>query len=195
MDTDIRLIVGLGNPGPRYVNTRHNLGMRLLEQLGHELKGTWVFEKKFPARILNPSSRLTKVSFIIPETYMNHSGQALSAYAHYYKISVAEILVVHDELDLQPGCCRFKTGGGHGGHNGLRDIIHHLGSADFHRLRLGIGHPGDKSLVVDYVLGTTSKTDETALSPALNNASAILLKILKEPAKHAFSEFNQYFSM
>lgn len=158
----IKLIVGLGNPGADYVKTRHNAGFWFVDALASDLNATLKPEKRFNAEHVKAIANMRDVHLLKPMTFMNHSGQAVAACARYYKIEPEEILVVHDELDLEPGTVKLKKTGGHGGHNGLRDIIAHLGTKDFNRLRLGIGHPGHRSQVVNYVLHNIAK-DQLAL--------------------------------
>lgn len=167
----IKLIVGLGNPGPEYDMTRHNAGALFVERLasGHNLALRQ--EKQF----FGLTGRLTidsqDVRLLIPTTFMNRSGQAVAALAGFYRIAPAEILVAHDELDLPPGVVKCKQGGGHGGHNGLRDIIASLGNQNvFHRLRLGIGHPGHSSQVTGFVLGRAPKAEQQALDACIDEA-------------------------
>jgi len=147
-NTPVKLIVGLGNPGSEYQDTRHNAGQRFVERLAHRFSEQLVPTAKFfglNGRIVIAGRDLR---ILVPTTYMNRSGQAVAAFAHFYKITAESILVVHDELDLEPGVARLKIGGGHGGHNGLRDIISSLSNnKNFGRLRIGIGHPGNAKLV------------------------------------------------
>jgi len=161
-----RLIVGLGNPGPEYAATRHNLGFWFIDQLAGRLGITLAPQGKFFAR----AARAGECWLLEPSTYMNRSGQAVGALAHFYKIAPAEILVVHDDLDLPPGGIRLKQGGGNGGHNGLKDIQASLGTADFWRLRLGIGHPrvlGLAQAVVDFVLHPPRREEMPDIEQAL----------------------------
>jgi PTH1 family peptidyl-tRNA hydrolase len=144
-----RLIVGLGNPGAEYADTRHNAGFWLCERLAAKLGADLKRESRFHG--LAGRTR-DQVWLLLPQNFMNRSGQAVAALAHFYRIAPEEMLVLHDELDLAPGALRLKFGGGLGGHNGLKDIAAHLGTQDFWRLRIGIGHPGDRNEVVDYVL-------------------------------------------
>lgn len=147
-----KLIVGLGNPGPEYEATRHNAGFWWTDEVARRLKVHWVPERSYfglVARFNRPEGPLWLLQ---PQTFMNLSGKSVAALARFFKIEASSILVVHDELDLPPGQLKLKQGGGHGGHNGLRDINAQLGSTDYWRLRLGIGHPGVKAEVVDYVL-------------------------------------------
>ena len=148
----IRLLVGLGNPGPEYEATRHNAGFWWLDAAARKLGATLAPQRSYFGLAAKASAAHGAVWLLQPMTYMNLSGKAVAALARFYKIAPQEILVVHDELDLQPGQAKIKLGGGHAGHNGLRDIHAQLGSADYWRLRLGIGHPGVKAEVIDYVL-------------------------------------------
>jgi len=167
----LKLVVGLGNPGAPYANTRHNAGAWFIEALCKQQRLTLKNEIKFQASVGETSVNGQTVILALSNTYMNHSGQAVGSLAKYYHIPAEAILVVHDELDIPPGALRFKTDGGHGGHNGLRDIIHHLKTREFHRLRIGIGHPRHQSLrdheVVDYVLHKPSKEDEMKIQQAI----------------------------
>ncbi len=166
----IELIVGLGNPGPSYEKTRHNAGAWFVEALADSQHTTLKLEKKFQAHI----ARVQNTYIAIPTTYMNLSGQSVKAIQNFYKIPTDNILIAHDELDLNPGVIKLKTGGGHGGHNGLRDIINQLGTKDFHRLRIGIGHPGHKDDVSNFVLAKPSNIDKIAIINALDKASDIV---------------------
>ena len=159
-----RLIVGLGNPGNEYEDNRHNLGFWFVDRLARELKLTLSPQGKFFGRV----GRLDDLWLLQPTTFMNRSGQAVVALARFYKILPDEILVVHDELDLQPGSIRLKQGGGNGGHNGLKDIQAHLTVPDFWRLRLGIGHPGERNDVVYYVLKAPRKEEHKLIDHALD---------------------------
>lgn len=163
--TTFELVVGLGNPGPKYEETRHNAGFWFLDTLASRYNTSFRPEKRFfgdycKARISGRDIHLLK-----PTTYMNRSGQSIAAAANYYKIKPENILVIHDELDLPPGVIRIKRSGGHGGHNGLRDTIAQIGK-DFWRVRLGIGHPGHKDAVVGYVLKRASKEDQKLIDDA-----------------------------
>ncbi|WP_295006336.1 aminoacyl-tRNA hydrolase [uncultured Dechloromonas sp.] len=161
-----RLIVGLGNPGPEYEATRHNVGFWFVDQLADKLKASLAPQGKFYGR----AARAGELWLLQPTTYMNRSGQAVAALANFYKIAPAEILVVHDELDLPPGGIRLKQGGGNGGHNGLKDIQAKLGTPDFWRLRLGIGHPRTLGLaqqVADFVLHQPRKEELPDIEHAL----------------------------
>ncbi len=173
MDTaGIRLIVGLGNPGPDYAATRHNVGFWFVDALalGHPFKA----EARFHGELTRLTRRGSDLRLLKPSTYMNHSGRAVAAVARYFEVPPEQILVAHDELDLPVGTVRLKQGGGHAGHNGLRDTIHLLGSRDFWRLRIGIDHPGDRTQVINYVLGRPSRDDATRIEDALRDAEGII---------------------
>lgn len=174
----IQLIVGLGNPGSEYASTRHNVGAWFIDAFCRQHKLMLKSETKFNAKFTSFSILGHDVKIMIPNTYMNHSGQAVSAVAKYYQIPVENIIIVHDELDLPVETIRFKTGGGHGGHNGLRDIIHHMHSREFHRLRIGIDHPGHKDGVVDYVLQKPSKADEQKIQIAIEDGLRVMNDII-----------------
>ncbi len=164
----LRLVVGLGNPGRQYERTRHNAGFWWVERLAQLSKVELRAERKFNgyvARITSPND----CWLVLPQTYMNASGQAVEGLASFYKIAAEEILVVHDELDLAPGTVKLKLGGGVAGHNGLKDIAAKLGQ-NFWRLRLGIGHPGQRDMVVDYVLHTPSQEDAEHISQAVDRS-------------------------
>ncbi len=166
----IRLIVGLGNPGREYETTRHNAGFWFVEELAQSANHSFRNEAKFIGLAVRGHLHGHEVWLLKPQTFMNASGRSVAAAAQFYKISPAEILVVHDELDLQPGVARLKMGGGHGGHNGLKDIIAHLGTRDFWRLRLGVGHPGDRSEVVSYVLNDPRSEELAQIEDAMHKA-------------------------
>jgi len=176
--SSIQLIAGLGNPGPAYAETRHNAGAWFIEALCQQFRLKLNTETKFSARLTEWSFGGKTYPLLIPTTYMNHSGQALGAYAKYFHIAPVNILVAHDELDLKAGQFRFKVGGGHAGHNGLKDIIHHLHSRDFQRIRLGIDHPGHKEAVADYVLSKPPTTEKLLIKSAIQTAIIRLQKLL-----------------
>ena len=174
----IQLIVGLGNPGPQYEATRHNAGFWFVDVAASHCGDSFRPQSRVNSELARclidgHECRLQK-----PMTFMNRSGQAVGELARFFKIPVDEILVVHDELDLPPGTIRLKKGGGHGGHNGLRDIISHLGGKDFYRLRVGIGHPGHRDQVVDYVLNKPSKTDRKLMDDAISDALNVLPELV-----------------
>lgn len=160
------LIVGLGNPGAKYETTRHNAGFWFVDELARQANAPWQVKSKFhglysKVRIANKDVHLLK-----PQTFMNLSGQSVQALAQFFSIAIKDIIVIHDELDVLPGKVKLKQGGGHGGHNGLKDIERHLSTRDFLRIRIGIGHPGDARLVSDYVLSAPSKIDVTLIEDA-----------------------------
>jgi len=155
----IKLIVGLGNPGRQYEKTRHNAGFLFLDALAEELGCSWSNESRFQGLFAEGSVANSKVMLLKPDTFMNRSGQSVGKIARYYKLLPEEIIVVHDELDFYPGVVKLKKDGGHAGHNGLRDIIAHLGSKEFYRLRIGIGRPAAGKIVVDFVLSSPSKPE------------------------------------
>jgi PTH1 family peptidyl-tRNA hydrolase len=163
-----RLVVGLGNPGAEYSETRHNAGFWFCERLAAKLGVALSRESRFHG--LAGLARSEGVWFLLPQTYMNRSGQAVGALIRFHKIAPAEILVVHDELDIPPGQLRLKFGGGLGGHNGLKDITAHLGTQDYWRLRIGIGHPGDRNEVVNYVLKPPRMEEATDIEFAIGRA-------------------------
>jgi len=150
--SEIRLIVGLGNPGREYDFTRHNAGFWWVDALAQQYSWSFRAENKFHGLIARGRLEGHELFLLKPQTFMNVSGRAVGALAQFYQIEPGQILVVHDELDLPPGGVKLKFGGGHGGHNGLKDIFSHLGTREFWRLRIGIGHPGERAAVVNYVL-------------------------------------------
>ncbi|MCE8014566.1 aminoacyl-tRNA hydrolase [Halomonas sp. MCCC 1A17488] len=172
--SQVKAIIGLGNPGDNYAATRHNAGAWLVEILARQAGTELRPEKKFLglyAKVLLDGQEL---HLLEPTTFMNRSGGAVAALCQFYKIAPGELLVAHDELDLPPGSARYKQGGGHGGHNGLRDIISALGDKAFGRLRIGIGHPGDSRQVTNYVLGRPGKAELEAIGAALDECLATL---------------------
>ncbi|WP_225756880.1 aminoacyl-tRNA hydrolase [Cardiobacterium sp. Marseille-Q4385] len=181
----IKLIVGLGNPGDRYQKTRHNAGFWLLDQLVASEHSRLAEDKKFQSEYGKIFLANHPLHLLKPLTFMNASGRAVSAAAKFYDIAPEEILVVHDELDLPEGAVKLKYGGGHGGHNGLRDIIAALGSKDFYRLRIGINHPGDRNQVVDYVLHPPGKAEQAQIDTAITRGLNILPILLQGGAEKA----------
>ena len=174
---DIKLIVGLGNPGPKYSETRHNAGFWFVEDLASQYRSRFLPEKKFHGEVARINLEGKDIWLLKPETYMNRSGLSVVSLAAFYKIAPENILVAHDEIDLKAGTARLKSGGGHGGHNGLRDIISHLGTKDFQRLRIGVDHPGSKDLVVDYVLKRPDSKDRQAIEDSINDALRVMPKV------------------
>jgi len=167
----IKLIVGLGNPGPQYSQTRHNAGAWYVNALANAYSIPLQLETKFFGHIGRGLIDGSDCRLLIPNTFMNLSGKSVGAIATFYKILPDEILVAHDELDIDPGIIKLKKSGGHGGHNGLRDIISSLANCrDFYRLRIGIGHPGDKSQVHNYVLGKAPNNEQNAIEDSIDEA-------------------------
>ena len=177
--TAIQLIVGLGNPGPEYDQTRHNAGALFVERLADSQRVSLALDKKYFGLVGKFSHQGRDVRLLIPTTYMNRSGQAVAALANFFRIPVDAMLVAHDELDMPPGVAKLKLGGGHGGHNGLRDIIAQLGNQNnFYRLRLGIGHPGVASMVSNFVLGRAPRAEQEKLDASIDFALGVLPDIL-----------------
>ncbi len=167
----LRLVVGLGNPGSEYSETRHNAGFWFCERLARDLKISLGKESRYHGWTANARQAGTEgVWLLMPATYMNDSGRSVQALMHFYRIAPAEMLVVHDELDLPPGQMRLKFGGGLGGHNGLKSISAHLGTNDYWRLRIGIGHPGDRNEVVNYVLKSPRREEAEEIDAAIDRA-------------------------
>lgn len=185
----LRLIAGLGNPGAGYVSTRHNAGFWFADRVAEAFAGSFRVQSRFNGELAEVQVGSDKLILLKPTTFMNKSGLAVQAAASFYKLEVDQILVVHDELDLPPGTARLKRGGGHGGHNGLRDIHRHLG-ADYLRLRVGIGHPGTKDLVHDYVLGRPGKADEQAIRDSLEDALRAVEAMLRHGWDHALKQLH-----
>ena len=172
----IKLVVGLQNPGPDYAQTRHNAGAWVVQAFALAHHTTFKLDKKLNGSLAILDNLACKL--FLPATFMNLNGQAVRSICDFYKIDPHNVLIVHDDLDLEPGCVRLKTGGGHGGHNGLRDLINHLHTEKFHRLRVGIGHPGHKDFVVDYVLGRPNNNERILLMEAVERSVSNLPLIL-----------------
>ncbi|PKH03911.1 aminoacyl-tRNA hydrolase [Psychromonas sp. MB-3u-54] len=172
MSTTIKLLVGLANPGPEYVQTRHNAGQWYVNQLASQENIQLKPEAKFYGLTGRIQFAGNDLRLLVPTTFMNLSGKAVAAMANFYRIKPEEILIAHDELDLLPGIAKFKLGGGHGGHNGLKDIIEKLGNnKNFYRLRIGIGHPGDKNRVSGYVLGKAPSSEQNLIDQSIDEAA------------------------
>lgn len=182
----LKLVVGLGNPGPEHLMTRHNAGFWFVDALAGRLGGHFRSHSKFQGEICRVTLCGSEVTLLKPMTFMNRSGLAIRALTDYNKVTAAETLVVHDELDLPVGDARLKMGGGHGGHNGLRDTITHIGP-DFWRMRIGIGHPGDKSQVIDYVLRRAGKDEENAILDAVARALDAVTVFMEQGAEKAMN--------
>jgi len=174
----IQLIVGLGNPGAEYEPTRHNAGFWFVDELARRCQQGFRMEARFHSEIARCVLEGRECRLQKPQTFMNRSGQAVRGLTQFFRIPVEEILVVHDELDLPAGTIRLKKGGGHGGHNGLRDLISQLGSRDFHRLRVGIDHPGHKDQVVDYVLKKPGKQERRLIDEAIDAALEVMPAVI-----------------
>lgn len=172
MPITIKLLVGLGNPGPEYAQTRHNAGQWYVNQLVSQENIQLKAEAKFYGLTGRIQFAGNDLRILVPTTFMNLSGKAVAAMANFYRIKPEEILVAHDELDLPPGVAKFKLGGGHGGHNGLKDIISKLGNnKNFYRLRIGIGHPGDKNRVSGFVLGKAPSKEQNLIDQSIDEAA------------------------
>jgi PTH1 family peptidyl-tRNA hydrolase len=199
----IKLIAGLGNPGDEYRTTRHNAGFWLIDRLARETGAKLRHEKSFYGFAARAQLNGIEVWLLQPQTFMNRSGQSITALARFYKIPSAQILIVHDELDLPPGTARLKLGGGSGGHNGLKDITAHLSTPDYWRLRIGIGHPralppegacagaGAKPDVVNYVLKPPRKDEQAAIDTAIERGLAVLPLIVKGDTEGAMMQLHR----
>ncbi|MDD5228187.1 MAG: aminoacyl-tRNA hydrolase [Methylococcales bacterium] len=183
----IKLIVGLGNPGQEYEKTRHNAGFLFLD---HLYSGVWLNEPRFNGQTAVFKIGSEQIRLLKPMTFMNRSGQAVGNVARYYKISPEEILVVHDELDFKVGIVKLKKGGGHAGHNGLRDVITHLNSNDFYRLRIGIDRPSSSHQVANYVLSTPSKVENENMCKAFSNLNLYFEQIVLGDIAKAMNGLN-----
>lgn len=190
MSSGIQLIVGLGNPGQEYEQTRHNAGAWFVLELAQISHISLRHENKYHGFHAQAKLHGHDFHLLIPTTFMNLSGQSIQALASYYKIAPANILVAHDELDLPAGDIRLKLDGGHGGHNGLRDTIRHLNTNHFHRLRIGIGHPGTSKEVHDYVLNPPRKAERALIDTAMQNANRILPYVLDGHFQKAMNELH-----
>ena len=177
MSKPIRIIAGLGNPGEKYERTLHNAGFWFVDALARKYGGSFRYEKKFDADYCRINLHGEDVWLVKPQGYMNESGRPIRGVLDYYRLTLAELLVAHDEIDLPPGTTRLKQGGGHGGHNGLRDIIRHCG-AEFLRLRLGVGHPGEKDKVTNYVLKRGSGETEDAIQRDIDDAMGVMPELV-----------------
>jgi PTH1 family peptidyl-tRNA hydrolase len=185
----IQLIVGLGNPGREYEATRHNAGFWLVEELARRHGGSFRLESRFKAELARVQLAASERWLVKPQEYMNNSGRVVAAIASFYKVEAPAILVAHDELDLLPGDLRLKQGGGAGGHNGLKDLIAHLGP-DFWRLRIGIGHPGSKDLVTPYVLGPARANEREPIARAVEQGADIVPDLLEQGAERAMQKLH-----
>lgn len=180
------LIVGLGNPGPHYLATRHNVGFWIVDRIAAQASVPFRQE----ARFLGEVARVNDYWLLKPSTFMNRSGQSIVALAQFYKFSPEQLLIIHDDLDLPPGTARLKQGGGHGGHNGLKDTIAHLNSPNFLRLRIGIGHPGRSSDVSNYVLHAPTSDERIAIENSIDQALAVMPLILQGELAKAMQQLH-----
>ncbi|MFV1997081.1 MAG: aminoacyl-tRNA hydrolase [Acidiferrobacterales bacterium] len=192
MAQGIALIVGLGNPGKAYAETRHNAGFRFTEALLRSVDGSLKTEKRFAGAVGRIVLAGRDVQVLMPSTFMNGSGEAVARVSRFYKIAPENILVVHDEIDLPPGIVRLKSGGGHGGHNGLRDIINKIGSKDFKRLRIGVGHPGSAPLVESYVLKKAPGAEQQQTSAAIETALIQIDEIIRGNYEQVMNDLHSH---
>lgn len=186
----IKLVVGLGNPGQKYQQTRHNVGFLFLDAMFGELAGDWIQDARFDGLVSSCQINGAKIHLLKPTTFMNRSGYSVGKLARYYKLSIDEVLVVHDELDFDVGVARLKKEGGHAGHNGLRDIISHLGASDFYRLRIGIGRPQTGKSVADYVLSCPANKEVELLRQVFSFCEGPVRQMLMGHYEKAMSELN-----
>ncbi len=175
----LSIIAGLGNPEEKHSRTLHNVGFWFVDALAHKLGGDFRYEKKFDTKLCRITLHAADIWLVKPQSYMNLSGGPIRGVLDYYRLRPEQLLVAHDEIDLPPGTVRLKKGGGHGGHNGIRDVVQHCG-ADFMRLRLGVGHPGDKSQVTNYVLKRGSGEVEAAIEKNIGEAIDVLEVLLDD---------------
>ncbi len=189
MTKPIRIIAGLGNPEEKYERTLHNAGFWFVDELARKYGGSFRYEKKFDADYCRINLHGEDVWLVKPQSFMNCSGQPIRGMLDYYRLRSNELLVAHDEIDLPPGTVRLKEGGGHGGHNGLRDIIRHCGN-DFLRLRLGVGHPGEKHKVTNYVLKRGSADVEAAVERNIDDAIAVMPELVDGNAGAAMKQLH-----
>lgn len=189
--TELKLIVGLGNPGQQYAQTRHNAGFWFVEQIASQFSIELSTDKKFHGLTGRGHLYGKDVRLLLPQTFMNRSGQSVMAMVKFFNLNANEVLIAHDELDIPAGSIKLKTGGGHGGHNGLRDITPHLGQ-DFHRLRIGIGHPGHKSKVSGHVLSKPSTDEKILIDQSLNAAFEALPLLMSGDIEKARSHINGF---
>lgn len=185
------MIVGLGNPGTGYARTRHNAGFWFVDALASQHNAAFRKAARFFGDVCELSCDTERVRLLKPSTYMNLSGRAVGAIANFYRIKPEEILVAHDEVDLSPGVARLKVGGGHGGHNGLRDIHQALGKSDYLRLRIGIGHPGHKDAVHDYVLSKPAEEERKLTEQAIDDALSVMPEVVSGQVGKAMNTLNR----
>lgn len=187
---NINVFVGLGNPGTDYIRTRHNAGFWFIDALAEKFGARWGLEKKLHAETARFQAGGRTVHLLKPATFMNHSGRSVVAALNYWKIEPEACLLAHDELDLSPGTARLKFDGGHGGQNGLRDTMAQLGHGRFHRLRIGIGHPGHKDKVTPWVLGRPGIDDSSAIEMAIAEAVGIVPLLIEGRLNDAMKQLH-----
>lgn len=193
VSNNIRLLVGLANPGQEYAKTRHNAGAWVVEELARAHNVTLRLDPKYFGLTGRITTNGQDLRLLIPTTFMNLSGKSVSSLANFFQIKPEEILVAHDELDLPPGVAKFKKGGGHGGHNGLRDIISKMGNnKDFYRLRIAIGHPGDKNKVAGYVLGKAPTKEQELIDAAVDESVRCIDVLLKDGLSKAQNRLHSF---
>ena len=185
----LRVIVGLGNPGPEHLHTRHNAGFWFVDLLAKRHGGEFRDYRKYSGETARVTISGQELILLKPTTYMNRSGLSIRQVSDFFKVAPEAVLVAHDELDIPVGTLRLKAGGGHGGHNGLRDTIAHIGEA-FWRLRIGIGHPGNKAEVIDYVLTRASRAEEDLIFEAVNTAADCMPLLLEQGAERAMTKLH-----
>jgi peptidyl-tRNA hydrolase, PTH1 family len=186
----LKLIVGLGNPGAQYARTRHNAGWWFVDALLAQQRGNWRREPRFQAELARVLIEKSELWLGKPGAYMNQSGAPVAAIAQFYRIAPQEMLIVHDDIDLPPGVVRLKEGGGHGGHNGLRDIVTHIG-ADFWRLRIGVGHPGAKELVIGAVLDRPTLAEQQLIDTAVERGLEAIPELIRDGAQRAMHRLHR----
>ena len=187
--SQLSIIVGLGNPEDKYERTLHNAGFWFVDAVARKYGGQFRFEKKFDADFCRVNVAGDDIWLVKPQSYMNQSGGPVRAVIDYYRLDPRDLLVAHDEIDLPPGTVRLKKGGGHGGHNGIRDVMRHCG-ADFMRLRLGVGHPGEKDKVTGYVLKRGSGDTERAVEDNIDKAISVLPLLLEDGLNAAMKQLH-----
>lgn len=191
MPASVKLIVGLGNPGPKYSDTRHNAGFWFIDRLADKFQCAFRDESKFHGELARIQTPVIDCRLLKPSTYMNESGRSVQAVLDYFNISIKEMLVVYDEIDLEPGSVRFKQNGGHGGHNGVRDVIQLVGDKNFLRLRIGVGHPGSKDKVISYVLNRPSSSEQALIQDSIDKSLALMPEVFKGGLDKVMNELHQ----
>lgn len=189
MSNTLKVVAGLGNPGDKHADTLHNAGFWCVDELARRAGASFGYEKRFDADVARVRLEGEDLWLAKPQSYMNLSGQPLRGLLDYYRAETSELLVVHDEIDLPPGTVRLKSGGGHGGHNGLRDVIRHCG-ANFLRLRIGVGHPGSKEQVTGYVLKKARADDKAALDAAVETAADAVAAVIADGLEAAMKKLH-----